>query len=65
MKKLYLTTVFLFVCSVLFADDFSTPIYKEVVVNGQKVNKWVKIACITEYNPNGYVIHSNSSNGKE
>lgn len=40
-------------------------IFKEFVVKGEKISKWVTKTEETEYDSNGNLIHSKDSAGKE
>ncbi len=43
------------------AQSLGDKVYKEVTVDGKRVNKWVIFDSITDYDEKGNVIHAKSS----
>ena len=49
--------IFLFVSSNAFTQQLGDKVYKEVVVDGQKVNKWMVIKYLSDFNERGQIIN--------
>lgn len=59
MKKLIFFFVFiLFISSFIFPDTFGKKVHKTVLINNEKVYRWVKLNGITKYNRNGKEIYA-------
>ena len=49
-----------FSTSTVFAQQLGERVYKEVVVDGQQVGKWLEVYGVSEYDTNGRIIHKKS-----
>ena len=67
MKRvvIYICLIIFLVSSNAFAQQLGERLYKEVVVDGQKVNKWVEVGSISIYDEKGNKIHEEKSNSDE
>ena len=67
MKRLIICIclILLFVSSNASTQQLGEKVYKEVIVDGQKVNRWIETVCIAEYDDKGDIIHSKFSSGEE
>ena len=57
MKRFVLISLLFLITSLLFSE----PIYKEFLIDGEKIYKWVNKTFVNEYDSNGNVIHRISS----
>ena len=66
MKRIIICICLLliFAISSTIALDMGEKIYKEVIIDGQKVNKWVEIGDVIEYDANGNIIYSKCLNSE-
>ena len=66
MKKIVSWCVALIVLSCgLYGQKLGEKVYKEVVIDGTHLFKWLCYASISEYDVNGRLIHWKSSDGHE
>lgn len=56
MKKLVFCFVFLLCSFYIFAQNIGDKVYKEVTVDGKRVNKWLELCSEKKYNENGLLI---------
>ncbi len=61
MRRIIIIISLLFVlfATDIFCQERGEKVLKEVVINGQKMNKWIKVSTIEEYDSKGNLIHYN------
>jgi len=67
MKKLTLFICFclFFLGTTTFAQEVGEKVYKEVIFDGKKINKWLAVTTIAEYDAKGNEIHTKMAEGTE
>ena len=64
-KAVLFVFIFFGLASFVYAYELGDKVYKEVMVKGETVSKWVILESVTEYDRQGNEIHYKSSYGTE
>lgn len=65
IKKSFFILYLFTITSLLYSQELGDRIYKEVLLNGKVLNKWLELSVIEEYDVNGNLIHYKDNDGEE
>ena len=64
-KQIIVSLLMIFFSSFIFPDTFGKKVYKPVLINNEKVYRWVKLIEISKYNRNGKEIYKKTTYNEE